>query len=218
VTSSGAAARAWRRRRGLVLGVTAVVALGAGGVALTLRPPPDPPVYDPTPAAAAPAGDALVGPLRYTVDATSPDVWRYFSFRLGTVIDNPEPRDWDLAFRRFHILANGGPGFGGRGGIRDLGPVGFDAVTTVPAAGYEPNSGGGEPTNAAIARWYGYGYFSHRLTPKPHVWAVRTSDGRHAKLEILSYYCTGGRPGCLTFRYVYQGDGSRVVAARRASP
>ncbi len=41
--------------------------------------------------------------------------------------------------------------------------------------------------------------------------AVRTADGRFAKVQILGYYCSGPRAGCLTFRYVYQGDGSRVL-------
>jgi hypothetical protein len=147
-----------------------------------------------------------------TVDATSGEAWRYFSFRRGAVVAEPGPNDWDLAFRRFHIIANGGPGFTGAGGILDLGPVGFDGVRTVPPAGYAANALGPDPTNAAIARWYTYGFFSHLLMPKPHVWAVRTADGRFAKIEIVSYYCPGMLAGCLTFRYVYQGDGSTAVA------
>ena len=42
---------------------------------------------------------------------------------------------------------------------------------------------------------------------------VRTADGRYAKLEILGYYCPGAHPGCLTFRYVFQGDGTPLVGA-----
>jgi hypothetical protein len=49
------------------------------------------------------------------------------------------------------------------------------------------------------------------LSPKPHVWAVRTAYGRYAKLEMVGYYCAGARPGCPTFRYVYQSDGSTAV-------
>jgi hypothetical protein len=51
------------------------------------------------------------------------------------------------------------------------------------------------------------------LTPKPRVWAVRTGDGRYAKLEMVGYYCSGAQPGCPTFRYVYQGDGSTRLAS-----
>ncbi len=50
------------------------------------------------------------------------------------------------------------------------------------------------------------------LSPKPHVWAVRTPAGRYAKLEMVGYYCPDATPGCPTFRYVYQGDGSTAVA------
>ena len=62
--------------------------------------------------------------------------------------------------------------------------------------------------NDALRRWYRYGFFSHLLTPAGNVYAIRTADLRYAKLEILSYYCPGPVAGCLTFRYVYQPDGT----------
>jgi hypothetical protein len=192
----------------------AAIALVAVLVVVTLRQP-DLPTYAPTPPVPRDAGGALVGPVRYTVDATSPDTWRHFSFRAGAVMDDPGT-DWDLAFRRYQVIANGGPAFAGRGGILDLGAVRFDDVGTVPATGYQGNEGSQEPRNPAIAGWYRYGFFSHVLSPRPHVWAVRTADGRYAKMEILSYYCPGAQPGCLTFRYVYQGDGSTVVGGSHA--
>jgi hypothetical protein len=141
----------------------------------------------------------------YTVDATAPDAWRHFSLRLGSVVETGGSPHWDLGFRRYAIVA--GPG----AGILDLGERRFDEVRTVPAAGYQANEGAAEPRNPAIAGWYHYGFFSHVLSPKPRVWAVRTSDGRYAKLEIVGYYCPGPQPGCVTFRYVYQGDGSTNV-------
>ena len=185
---------------GSVLGLAGVL------VALTLQAP-SVPTYTPTPPAARADGASLVGPILYTVDATAPDVWRYFSFRVGSVLDNPPAGGWDLAFRRYSIIAGDGVG------IRDLGEARLEDVRTVPAAGYVANEGRGEPRNPAIASWYRYGYFSHVLSPKPRVWAVRTADGRYAKLEMVGYYCPGGRPGCPTFRYVYQGDGSTAVEA-----
>jgi hypothetical protein len=189
--------------RPAVLGVAAVVVVGVTLVALTLRPQPAVPTYAPTSPAPKDVGRALVGPILYTVDATAPDAWRRFSFRLGSVVDDGG-LDWDLAFRRYAIIA-------GPGGVLDLGEVRFDEVRMVPASGYQPNEGHAEPRNPVIAGWYHYGFFSHVLTPRPHVWAVRTADGRYAKMEIVGYYCAGGQPGCLTFRYVYQGDGSTVV-------
>ena len=183
------------------LGAAGVIALAVTLVALTLRPT-DVPTYAPTPPAPHEAGTGLIGPILYTVDATAPDVWRHFSFRLGSVVDTPA----DLAFKRYAIVA--GPG----AGILDLGDRGFDDLRTVPPDGYRANEGPGEPRNPAIASWYSYGFLSHVLTARPRVWAVRTADGRYAKLAMVGYYCPGARPGCPTFRYVYRGDGSTGVA------
>ena len=179
---------------GLILGVVTLVAL-------TLRQPMVP-TYSPTPPAPHDVGAALVGPVLYTVDATAPDAWRAFSFQLGSVVESSAG---DLAFRRYSIVAGVGAG------IRDLGDTRFDEVRTVPSDGYSANEKRGEPRNPAIASWYDYGFLTHVLSPKPHVWAVRTIDGRYAKMQIVGYYCPGARPGCLTFRYVYQGDGSTHV-------
>jgi hypothetical protein len=195
--------------------VVVVVVVAVVLVALTLRQPPVP-TYPPTPPTPSDAGRALVGPRLYTVDATSGERWRHFSFRVGAVVEETGGSGWDLAFRRYQIIANGGPGFLGRAGIVDLGAVRFDDVHTVPASGYRENEGSPDPRNPAIVGWYSYGFFSHVLSPKPHVWAVRTADGRYAKMEILAYYCPGSTPGCLTFRYVFQGDGSPIVRSQTA--
>jgi hypothetical protein len=190
--------------------VAALVAVTVVSVAVTLRQP-HVVTFAPTPPAPMDTGHALVGPIVYTVDATDAERWRYFSFRRGSVIENATPMDWDLGFRRYLIIANGGPGFRGRGGILDLGTVPFGQVHEVPAMGYQLNETNPDPRNAAIAGWYRYGFFSHVLSPKSHVWAVRTAEGRYAKLELISYYCPGRQPGCLTFRYVYQANGSTLV-------
>lgn len=185
------------------LAAAGVIALAVTLVALTLRPA-SVPTYAPTAPAPHEAGAALVGPVLYTVDATAADAWQHFSFRLGSVVENPA--SWDLAFRRYAIVASAG------GGILDLGEARFDDVRRVPADGYLANEGHGDPRNPAIASWYRYGFFSHVLSAKPRVWAVRTADGRYAKLEMVGYYCPGPTPGCPTFRYVYQGNGSTAVA------
>ncbi|HEX3177831.1 MAG TPA: HmuY family protein [Methylomirabilota bacterium] len=190
--------------------VGAVIVVAVVLVAFTLSTPAVP-AYAPTVPAPRDAGRRLVGPVLYTVDATDPEMWRYFSFRQGSVLEHARPGEWDLAFRRYSIIAADGAG------IVDLGEARLDDVRVVPASGYVGNEGRAEPRNPAIAGWYRYGFFSHVLTPKPHVWAVRTVDGRYAKLAMVGYYCPGPRPGCPTFRYVYQGDGSVNVAGGGAS-
>jgi hypothetical protein len=152
-------------------------------------------------------GDSLVGPAVYTVDGRRNEL-TYFDFSTGSVIEGePDPLGWDLAFRRFTIIANGGTGLSGQGGILDLGEVSLDSVTQVPTDGYETNPASAEVANAAIARWYKYSWTSHILKAKPKVFAVRTAHGRYAIFEILSYYCPGATAGCVTIRYLYQGAG-----------
>ena len=120
------------------------------------------------------------------------------------------PRDWDLGFRRHHILVNGGDGFAGEGGAIALEGVAFDSLSLAPESGYLPSTAGRDSTSPAFEDWYDYGFTSHLLEPRPRVYAIRTADGRYAKLEIVSYYCPEAVSGCLTFRYAYQGSGARA--------
>jgi hypothetical protein len=160
----------------------------------------------------------LVGPLTYTIDASDPESWRFFDFSRGSRVEGPAPLEWDVAFRRFNIVTNGGEGFAGQGGALDLGEVAFDSVTSVPPDGYQASQARRDTVNAALKGWYDYGFTSHLLKPSPRVYALRTADGRYAKLEILSYYCPGAMPGCVTFRYVYQGAGGTELLSGAGSP
>lgn len=165
--------------------------------------------YAPTAPDPADVGSVLIGPVTYTLDASSTDAWAAFDFSRGSRVDVREAGGWDIAFRRFNVMTNGGDGFGGNAGVVDLGAVAFDSVLAAPATGYVLGSARRDSVNEAIDRWYDYGFTSHILRSKGHVYAIRTADGRYAKLEILSYYCPGALPGCITFRYVYQGSGTR---------
>lgn len=154
-------------------------------------------------------GERLVGPSVVTVDGrgNGPVL---FDFSSGSVVESPDPLGWDLAFQRFTILANGGAGFAGQGGILDLGIVSLDSLTSVPSNGYAPNTPGREVSNVATAEWYEYSWTSHVLSPKPNIFAVRTADGRYAVFQIMSYYCPTAQAGCTTIRYQYQGAGGTV--------
>ena len=154
-------------------------------------------------------GDRLVGPSVITVDGRR-DELTFFDFSIGSVVESPDPLGWDLAFRRFTILANGGPDFAGQGGILDLGITSLDSLTAVPTNGYAVNTPGPEVSNAATTQWYEYSWTSHILSAKPNIFAVRTADGRYAVFQILSYYCPAAQAGCTTIRYRYQGAGGTV--------
>ncbi|MGH7588618.1 MAG: HmuY family protein [Gemmatimonadota bacterium] len=173
---------------------------------------PRPPEYVPSPALTAELGRDLVGPRLTTVDATHERDWRFFDFSRGSLVERPGPLEWDLAFRRSRILVNGGDGFPGRGGVVDLGEVAFADVSVAPATGYRGTEAGRDSVQPDLDAWYDYGFTTHVLTPRPRAYVIRTADGHYAKLQMLSYYCPGARGGCPTFRWVYQGDGSRSLA------
>jgi len=170
---------------------------------------PELPPYGLTTPHPAPAGDSLLGPATYTLDAAATDRWRRFDFGRNAAV---ESGPWDIAFRRFHVIS--APG----GGIVDLGVVPFDSVRELPAAGYVENIAAPDTTNPGVGKWYTYSMLTHLLMSKHHVYGVRTAGGRYAKLELLAYYCREVGTACVTFRYAYQGDGTRRVAPLAKSP
>lgn len=204
----------WRGRR-VELIVGAVIVLLAAGYVLRSLARPEPPTFVPSPVAPRPAGDRLVGPVVHTVDASHPVQWRFFSFSSGSVVENPRPFEWDLAFRRFRVVVNGGDGFPGLGGAVALGAVAFDSITRVPENGYVGSRAAADSLNPALERWYDYSFLSHLLMPREGVYAIRTADGRYALLEFVGYYCPGATPGCVTFRYLYQGAGGPDLGGDR---
>jgi hypothetical protein len=191
----------------VIIGALIVAAIALVVFSLGREPPL---LYSPT-VAAAPADSTDPRPRVYTVDASSGDGWVFFSFERGGIVPQPGARAWDLGFRRFHIIANGGEGFAGDGGVVDLGSVDFASVDVLPETGYTGSIAARDSSNAAIARWYSYGFTSHMLSPGGRVYGIRTADGRYAKLELLGYYCPGPVAGCVTIRYSFQPRGGPAV-------
>ena len=101
--------------------------------------------------------------------------------------------------------------------------VDYDSLGELPADGWLPDADGAPAL--AQSSWYTYtGADSnppHAILSNPGVvLAVRTGDGRFAKVQIMSYYKGGaaiptGAEGeasrFYTFRFVFQSDGSRKV-------
>jgi HmuY protein len=197
-----------RVRRWIRIALLALPFLGLAAVFFAPWLFPGPPVgnFTVTPPNPIDVGNRLVGPVFYTLDARAAEQWTYFDFSRGSAVDVPHQFgvDWDLAYQRHKILANGGAtNPKGRGAILNLGQVTFDEVREVPVEAITTE-------NLAIKAWYHYNFLTHVLRPKANVYAIRTADGNYAKLRIVSYYCDGGQAsGCFTIEYVYQGDGSR---------
>ncbi|MDE0205983.1 MAG: HmuY family protein [Candidatus Tectomicrobia bacterium] len=155
----------------------------------------------------------------YTIDARSDNVWIYFDFSRAAVVPvlDPKTDGWDLAFKRYVVRTNGGRSNpDGQGAVLKLARRDFAALTGVPQepqfqADVHPKNRL-HPFNPAFEKWYNYSYLANVLAPKPEIYVIRTQDGKYAKMRMLSYYCTGNVAGCMTFEYVYQGDGSRRLA------
>jgi len=116
----------------------------------------------------------------YTLDASRGDQWRWWG---------------EIGFRRNHVITAPGAG------AMDLGLVSFDSVVDLPRDGYVATSFNGDTTNAGFGKWYDYSMWSHLLTSRHHVYAIRTAAGELAKLEILAYYCRRVGAACYTIRY-----------------
>lgn len=174
-----------------------------------LRPSPE--AFPPTPPEPREVGERTVRG-RVTVDARDPERWVRFDFSRRAAVASPAPREWDLAFRRFHVVVNGGEGYAGEAGALRLDSGAGDRLR-LPAEVYVATRGtlAQEATHPVLGEWYDYGFFTHLLTPRPVVFGVRTADGRYAVVRFVGYYCPGAVPGCITFDYAYRGDGGRTL-------
>src|SRR5207247_11227894 len=119
----------WRVRAAASLRLVASLVMGA-------LPKREDPPYHLSPAAApvavgGSAGDALVGPAIYTLDASSTSDWRAFAFARRSTMSPAGA--WDLAFRRFHVIAAPGAG------LQAPGAAPFESVAVVPEHGYLGN-------------------------------------------------------------------------------
>lgn len=116
---------------------------------------------------------------------------------------------WDVAFRRFHIVVNGG--VSGSGGVTVAAVDGqpFDVVEAPDMAAFVTDVADGEDEDAlpdyvfsgGLDPWYAYDVVTHVLSPKARVFVLRTSAGGFVKLAIDDYYDGAGGSGHPTLRY-----------------
>lgn len=150
---------------------------------------------------------------KMVIDASDPHTWTHFHLATRASFKSPyiaaDFTEWDIAFNRATILTNGGATGKGGVAVASLENADFNEVTEAPLTGYVADErAGGQTANPALAKWYAYNYWTHRLTPKPAVYVIRAANGNFAKLRIVSFYC-GAAAGCYTIEYQYQGSGSR---------
>lgn len=147
-----------------------------------------------------------------TINASSEKDWAYFDFSRAAVVEihDPSSLEWDLAFRRGKVISNGGAtNKFGKAGLIQMKETEFDAIGQVPTENYiQDTSTKTETENPVLMEWYKYNYFTHKLTPKKNVYALRTTDSKFAKVQFMSFYCENKETGCIKMHYVYQNNGS----------
>ena len=147
------------------------------------------------------------------VDATSRNIWTLvdFSTKKTYQLKSLEKNEinnypWDVGFQRTKIVTNGGiTNPNGKVSLKNLGPVNFDSITTVPIDGYVKDSKSyGKIMNKAISDWYLYRTRTHNVESQKNVYIVQMADGGHLKMRILNYYCNREEFECKSVMCVRQ--------------
>lgn len=139
----------------------------------------------------------------------------YFSLATGKEVPaaDAKSKNWDIAFSKTTIATNSGTSGPGEGGAIVLEKP-FDLVSEAPKEGYKTDGDAGFAIPGGSGNsWYKYDMSVHAILPIPgRTLLVKTSDGKLAKVEIISYY--KGAPedvpteesSYYTFRYTIAGE------------
>jgi heme-binding HmuY-like protein len=157
-------------------------------------------------------------------DATiNTDHFSFYSLETNQAVSSKDSAStkWDLAFKSTTILTNGGTSGPGSGGAYVQRATSFDGFTKIPADSAFRTDARTTPAYAIPTGtgngWYNYDFSTNLIAPIPgNIIVVRTSSGKYAKVEILSYYkdapatpAASDIPRYYTFRFIYQPDGTK---------
>ncbi|MDO4771783.1 HmuY family protein [Porphyromonas sp.] len=149
-----------------------------------------------------------------------------------------ERLDWDIAINTFFFRTNSGKSGKGKGGAIITDKTELSALTEAPKDGYHVDEDfkvlgyqGRVIEVQTTANVELNGTPKIQLTPTveiqlgkaisfygapptyiykadDHVFVIRTADGKYAKVKFIGYKNAEGTPGYVSFKYVYQSDGS----------
>lgn len=155
------------------------------------------------------------------IDASSYTEWKYFSFQEGKLVEYSNTNNWDLAFNRYKIKTNSGTSGQGNAGVLDLGVVDFNSVDKAPQNWYTIDdsitvvmmTADTYSANKALEDWYVMaGGMPPTLSAKNNVYAIRTADGKYAKLKFTDYYNPQTTAsGFISFDFLYDIPVSSTV-------
>ena len=155
------------------------------------------------------------GSTETVADAQSSEAWVYFDLDTSTAVENPDAanRVWDLAFRRFASMTNGGDsGSGDAAGTRVVGED-YTALAQAPDGPWildRTVPGQVDPRMAAVDstlsstddNWYSYNPSTHVLSARSDIFYVlRTTAGNYFKIQMTGYYDAAGSPGFVKFNW-----------------
>lgn len=152
-----------------------------------------------------------------------------FSFKTGEIIANTDSatNKWDLGFNGTTIIVNSATSGPGTSQAQIVNGI-FDELTTAPADGYKSDNdpapiAGAPNANLVIPTGSGQGWYTYDGAAQVNrptagkVIVVKTSEGRYAKMEIISYYkdapanpTSSNIARYYSFRYVYQPNDTRL--------
>ena len=161
------------------------------------------------------------------IDVSSYSDWIYFSFSKGEVVeitDYQSSLDWDIAFHRGDIRTNGGVSGIGASEVINSNEKDWEKVSKAPDFGYSKDEIGlitisftGEgvieeeqPYSPVLSTWLEI----DTSNPPPvyiisnWIYVTKTSDGKYVKLQIFDNKNEKDKAGYVSFRYLYNADGS----------
>jgi len=155
------------------------------------------------------------------VDATSRKKWTLVDFstmKTYQVKDLEKEKDkishypWDVGFQRTKIVTNGGvTNPKGRVSLKNLGPVDFDSITSIPRDGYTQDAKSyGKILNKAISDWYLYRTRTHNIESQKNVYVAQMADYCHRnESECKSAMCSRQEAACYSIEYIHTDDNEK---------
>ncbi|MDO4790781.1 MAG: HmuY family protein [Porphyromonas sp.] len=147
-----------------------------------------------------------------------------------------ESLNWDIAFNSFFFRTNSGKSGKGKGGalkteqqnladVKEAPTTGYDIDKEYVALGYNGQVLEHNTTANVVLSGISKIQLQPRVDiqlgeaikfqgppptyrPNDKVFIIRTAEGKYAKVKFISYSNAEGRPGYISFKYVYQANGS----------
>lgn len=132
------------------------------------------------------------------IDASDPVEWVYRDLDAAVTVTADDPT-WDLGFRRFEVITNGGVSGDGPVEAAVIEGADFDGLTTAPTDGWQVDTDddGDGTAELVFVDWYVYDYTTHLLSPAERFYVVHTTEDTYLKLRFDEYYDDAGTPAQL---------------------